>query len=193
MDFLIDQIEDLSTAYPPHMLNEFKLTPSDVKSYLHRLAKHVTSVIDIYKSIRYVELYDISPDISTNMSLYSDVLNHDYSKFFIEDLIGQVWINKHYQENLEYPSDTIKQLADDAWTHHFSLENHHPQYWSINGGVDKMPDYAIVHMLCDWEAMSRELGGSTKDFLKKQMDTNKLFSGFTQDQILLMEKLSNIF
>lgn len=48
-------------------------------------------------------------------------------------------------------------------------------------------------MFCDWEAMSKELGGSTKEWFKKQVDTNQLFSSFTQDQIDFMEKLSNIF
>lgn len=192
MNFLIIQIEDLSTAYPPYLLSDYKLSQDDIKSYLQRLSNHVTSVIKIYKSIRYVELYDISPDLSGNMSLYSDVLSHDYSKFFIENLIGQVWINKHYQEKIDYPPE-IKKIAEEAWVHHYSLENHHPEYWSINGGVDKMPDYAIVHMFCDWEAMSKELGGSTKEWFKKQVDTNQLFSSFTQDQIDFMEKLSNIF
>ena len=101
--------------------------------------------------------------------VYQDVQHHDESKYTDEEFDGyrEKWFptreeKDRYDKDLEYAKE-VDANADDAWKHHYRYNDHHPRHWcSIDDSdniVDKrdMSIVAILHMLCDWEAMSMYL------------------------------------
>lgn len=56
----------------------------------------------------------------------------------------------------------VKDDFDLAWTHHYSVNPHHPEFWIRPSGVEPMPKIFIAEMLCDWAAMSMQFHSSTE-------------------------------
>ena len=121
-----------------------------------------------------------------------DFEQHDHTKFS-EELVDQyVLIDNSYRKDLYPPVEYSKALADASFKH-IKREPHHPEYWddtvaaNENVGRDS-PDVArtvdaydmtvpaIAEMVCDWCAMSAELGGNPADWAVKNIGTRWLFT-----------------
>lgn len=71
---------------------------------------------------------------------------HDVSKFY-----GVEW--KYLHAGNDIPKDQL----DFAIEQHVHTNSHHPEYW---GGINNMPEIAIIEMVCDWYARAQEFGTS---------------------------------
>jgi len=110
--------------------------------------------------------------------LKQDVQNHDNSKMSNAEF--DAYRRKYYPTTLESRETdefVLKQMddeAEEAWFHHYTNNDHHPAYWThvdTDGSISREAfkpidmDYkAILHMICDWEAMSMKFGGNTIDW-----------------------------
>lgn len=83
---------------------------------------------------------------------------HDASKFEPEEKAAYIWLTEHHRQwgegvRWEYPAG-IEPLVEEAITHHYSVNDHHPEH---HADLGRMPDLAVVEMVCDWTAMAQEL------------------------------------
>jgi hypothetical protein len=104
------------------------------------------------------------------------IMHHDDSKFTDEEFYPyRAHWNPTTRESYLYNNDeNYHKEADEAYEaathHHITTNKHHPDYWCANGeditgelGAPREMDIiSIIEMICDWEAMSMEKGGSTK-------------------------------
>lgn len=109
----------------------------------------------------------------TLINLEPEIKSHDMSKFSDEEF-------EPYRRNF-YPTDEEKSVEDnevletvnknfaEAWKHHYMFNDHHPEHWKhfLEDGqasekeleiASPMPLSAILHMICDWTAMSYAKG-----------------------------------
>ena len=88
--------------------------------------------------------------------------NHDMSKYFKEEFEGyRQWF---------YPADGEKKNREEfeiAWEHHYTFNDHHPEFWSLSGEPKPMSEAAIAEMFCDWLAMSIKFGTSLTEWYKE--------------------------
>lgn len=67
--------------------------------------------------------------------------------------------------------DKIKKDFDDAWKHHYTNNQHHPEFWSLSiHSSDSTLLYLpmsleyVVEMVCDWIAVSMSLHTKITDW-----------------------------
>lgn len=125
--------------------------------------------------------------------LSQEIINHDNSKFSNEefDFYRKKFYPTNREKKLSVSGEAIKQF-DIAWRHHYLNNSHHPQYWKwVQDGSNKntpnftnkilniatpMDMVSILHMICDWEAMSIKFNTTTMDWYnsndsKKERDS----------------------
>lgn len=84
---------------------------------------------------------------------------HDASKFEPAEKAAYIWLTEHHRQwgngnrDWNYP-EGIQAQVDQAIVHHYSLNDHHPEY---HQNLGEMPDLAVIEMVCDWTAMAQEL------------------------------------
>jgi len=161
--------------------------------------EHITSEMRKYflkRTKKHIEFYDEMHDLMYEHNLinkkeYREMsFNHDASKFSKEEkepYILLTWKYKMQQEGnkYDYPSEQIKKAVKKATFHHVKNNPHHVEYWdkTVKIGNDKpvdatkMPRINLLEMVCDWFAMTRELGGNTyrwaSDFVNKHEFTHE--------------------
>jgi len=94
------------------------------------------------------------------------IAEHDKSKFSDEEFYPyRVKFypteaeKKRMEEDIEY-LNKVKNDFEEAWKHHYMFNDHHTKHWlipehdNIPAHYTDMPYDAIIHMICDWCAMS---------------------------------------
>jgi len=138
--------------------------------------------------------------------LLKNVELHDASKFVEPELspyIELTWQKKHKSEVSKETEEGITQ----ATLHHIKNNPHHPEYWledktkanlsSTNRDesievvdASNMPCIDLAEMVCDWVAMSWELGTNTpRQWFNKVKDVRWHFSERQEDLIDRMLKV----
>lgn len=127
--------------------------------------------------------------------------SHDESKYEDEEFYG--YRNKYYmtdKEQKKYDNDRayskeVDENYEKAWEHHYKNNQHHPDYWlwvdydptgndsTVKGRyihretprseAIEMPLYAVLEMLCDWEAMSMKFNNKLSDWYANNADDEK--------------------
>lgn len=150
------------------------------------------------------------------------VNSHDSTKYIDEEFEGYRAYHfptkkeSHRMEADSFYKALVESNYNLAWFHHFTLNDHHPNFWKWVDIIDiKVPDVsaakegelapiktekqrvvlktprevanpmkpiAILHMICDWEAMSIKFGGTTPDwYIHKAHDERKAFHPKTRN------------
>ena len=120
------------------------LEDSYIEDFYNRTNQHIKYV----KEFGY-KLLKLFPDLEKT-SFVDDIEVHDKSKFSLAEEEGYKWINAHYNFDLPYPNKEIENLAENAWTHHKMLNDHHPEFYK---DINEMKIENIAHMVSDWKAM----------------------------------------
>ena len=96
----------------------------------------------------------------------------------MEELIGRVEVHDQSKfSNEEFPAyqryfyPAAGESQDDlgfaeAWAHHYTVNDHHPEHWVVNNIPQPMSKTAIAEMLLDWEAMSYNFGGNPRQYFR---------------------------
>lgn len=152
----------MEPGFNPKIFAQMKLI-GPVSDFEKRTKKHISLVMK-YGNIlsQYLESKN---EKDRALKLLKDVSVHDASKFTEDEKKGYIWINAHYNLGYDYPNKNIRKMADDAWKHHKSINNHHPEFWS---NCNDMPRYVIAHMVADWKGMEsiNEKSMKIKEFWK---------------------------
>jgi hypothetical protein len=87
---------------------------------------------------------------------------HDWSKFSPTEIRG--YGLKFFKGSPL--TDAEEELWQKAWKHHWSKNDHHPEYWQIqkmdalkNGTCEVMTPIAVAEMCADWLGASRAYNG----------------------------------
>ena len=93
------------------------------------------------------------------------IAEHDISKYASEEFDA-------YRNNF-FPKEGEEKDAfafQKAWHHHYSVNDHHWQYWVKNGKAEEMDRIALAEMILDWEAMSFKFKSNPVDWYQKNKD-----------------------
>lgn len=117
------------------------------------------------------------------VGLFWHGITHDISKLLPSEFIG-------YSENFFSDKFELRRIAEElpfgalsedkfkkAWLLHQHRNKHHWDYWvNSDGKPIPMPLKNVRQMVCDWKAMSQQLGGTALEFYHtpKKRDGMKL-------------------
>lgn len=177
--------------------------------YMDYIEEHRNNVKKAYEFISEKIIQNCSDNIilTTIDSLKEEIESHDESKYSSEEF--DAYRRKFFPtslEQLQEDENKLKEMEEEfekAWLHHFSNNDHHPKFWCYvkkeDGkyvlSKDKLEPLdmnlsSILHMICDWEAMSIKFNGYTIDwYIHKATDERKCMSTNT---IRTVEKLLRI-
>ena len=180
------------------------------KEYLAYIDNHITNVKTAFNilfkkpfnEIDAQELQISIEDLNKARNKVKDSLDkHDISKYSDEEF--DAYRLKYFMtksEQNKYSNDFgYKEIVDEnynkAWHHHFIENDHHPEHWKWVDLVEnryvirdvarseavEMPLYAILHMLCDWEAMSIKFKNKVSEwYTTSAEDEQKAFNPNTK-------------
>ncbi len=150
------------------------------EKYYDRVLLHKKFVIDAYMNLIENPASGLTVE-EKPVQQYAEILKpiiyaHDSTK--LEDEEFYPYRAKHNPTSREtylYNNDEdyrqkVDELFNAATLHHLKHNSHHPEFWCFIDGTDElgvprdMDIVSILHMLCDWQAMSYELGGSVKSY-----------------------------
>lgn len=114
--------------------------------------------------------YTVDPSKQSELTyaiwnLHNNIIgSHDGSKY--SDYEFEAYRKNFYPIDDEEKEEN-KEAFDEAWKHHYTVNNHHPEHW-INelGNLEKMSVEAVLEMICDLSAMSLKFGGNPFDYFK---------------------------
>lgn len=191
------------SLFHPEIENEERLKKE--KEYLEYINEHVHNVQITYVKLMRpllgkVNICDTVSDDDLYLAIEElkvKVAVHDASKYGDDEFDG--YRAKYHPTAAEIAADDVyHQLVNEryekCWEHHYKNNDHHPQYWydfETKTPQDMSLD-AILHMICDWEAMSMKFGGSTlKWWEEEKSDKEKYLTGKTLQ--ILEDLLYNVF
>lgn len=142
----------------------------DYKTYVEEHKERVTQ-FSSWLQKECPELFE-----NVDIDVFNDLIaEHDESKFSEEEF--EPYAQKWFGDGKKTPE------YEKAWEHHWSNNEHHPEYWD---GED-MPYIYILEMICDWGSFSIASGDMKElsDFYynKAKADPEKNLSDATQEII----------
>lgn len=165
-----------------------------IQFYKERTNKHIARVANNLKIMA-----DALPDLKDELLKRAKV--HDADKLSKELYIPYVWITWMYHmkdlgKSFQYP-EGVEEMTRDATKKHVLADDHHVEYWAGEAPISKdrdkadkpidaskMPDEAVVEMVCDWVAMSEEKKTNTaREWFMKQKDVRWKFTSHQEDLI----------
>lgn len=147
------------------------------QEYLDYIKEHINNVKLVYEELfgsgRVIKLPEGISSVDFKNAVHAagiEIAFHDSSKFS-EDEFDAYRRHFHRTDEEILMDDTNPASAQEvesnfqkAWEHHYMNNNHHPQWWCYHDAsgvrtaerVDPNPMSldAIIHMICDWSAMS---------------------------------------
>ena len=141
-----------------------------------RTKEHIDRAIDAAKEI--VEAGKFGKE------LIERTKKHDASKYGDEERVPYIWITDYYKhvnkgEDYTYPPG-IEEKTKAASGNHIKKNRHHPE---AHDSPKDMTNLDIAEMICDWESMSREKGGSTKEWADDNVGKKWKFTDKQKDLI----------
>lgn len=165
-------------------------TETMISNFYDRTNHHIGLVA---KNLNYIASYYRSKGEDWAYSLAEALIKrastHDASKFSEPEYYPYIWITEFHRcknSNIEfsYPPG-VKKLADEASLHHILNNSHHPEFHDHGGEFISMGILDTIEMVCDWTAMSEELGqgNSARNWADKNVGKKWNFCDFTTDLI----------
>lgn len=162
------------------------------KNYQERTEHHIKNVYKVFDALfddeRFSEYFEDMGLYKENLWL-SQIMNHDKSKFGIEEMLGYILMTEKYNRKVGYKfSKEDDEIMTKAWDHHKSVNRHHPEFFEDKLHTMKYED--LLEMCCDWGAMSLEFGDSVVKFKEEKAyprynftDNQKTFIDFVCNEI----------
>lgn len=167
------------------------------KEYMDYIAEHRRNVYTAFQNLfpRIPRSFVVNGQCIDDIidSLQVDIGQHDKSKY--SDAEFDAYRRKFYPTSIESKEtdEAILKAVDEnfekAWENHYMTNDHHPKYWCYwnankNFEPKDMNLKAIIHMVCDWEAMSIKFKGKTIDWwLHKSQDERKCMTKNTLNKV----------
>ena len=134
------------------------------KDYVEYVGKHIANVRKAYDNREFQLSTALNLTEKERLELKDRILIHDKSKYSEEEFEGyRQWF---------FPSIgqvKNKEEFDKAWVHHYTVNDHHPEYWNKKD----MSNVSIAEMILDWEAMSINFGGNPLEYFEKNKENKQ--------------------
>lgn len=147
--------------------------------YHQSLVRHNLLIMEGYLNLRKEQLVSMAD-------------HHDISKYANPERIGYIWMNWMFycKKNNIYFHETkaIKDIVRHSHLHHIKHNSHHPE---SHLATEDMTSLNLVEMVCDWTAMSQELGinqGSCIEWARENIDKKWNFSNNKKELIFAIIK-----
>ena len=132
----------------------------EYRMYIHTHQSNVIKAADLYGSqiCNYL-------NIDKRLLTHQRARIHDMSKFSENEFDG-------YRQYF-YPNDgetKNKELFDKAWECHYKRNDHHWEFWVIDGKPTEMSKIALAEMICDWIAMSMVFGNTALSYYEENKE-----------------------
>ncbi len=167
-------------------------TLSKEQEYFAYINEHKNNVLKAYENLFKANsnFFEISgnTDILEAMGLLETnhlLEQHDDTKYSDEEFDAyRVKFYPTKDEAEKYATDeAYKTIADEnfnkAWEHHYTNNDHHPNFWAKKNENEAlvpntdMEMQAIVHMICDWQAMSYKFKSDMWEWFENDADSEK--------------------
>ena len=190
------------TTIPEEKHQEYFAKCEEYTKYVDNHRKNVVrAYLYLFMGKEYPEIgeYD-GKEITKNVwkfawqSIAHDIISHDISKYEDDEFY-------HYRAHY-YPMDGEEQneeAFEEAWKHHYTVNDHHPEHWAdINGNPKNMPLPQVIHMMCDWASFAVSGDGDafvfdkneTVEFWNKEKVTNR--KKYTEEMVSLIDRIIDI-
>ena len=149
----MEEIKLFDISEPKEVQNDINLLKLEKeKEYKNYIDTHITNVKKAFD-----ELYSNNWINSTYNADILDALNtlkniideHDLSKYSDEEFDAY---RRYFYPINEQEKNDAEQDYQDAWKHHYTVNDHHPEHWYIAGKATDMSMRAILEMICDWQS-----------------------------------------
>ena len=158
---------------------DIKLKEKEYEDYIN---EHVNNVKKAYneRKIPISVVLNLSNDEIKDLE--NRIENHDNSKWSDEEFDA-------YRRHFHYISDKEKEESKEdfekAWKHHYTVNDHHPEHYCLDGEPKEIPKVAMAELICDWDAMSRKFGGNPLKWYNDNAARKFVFNDNTKE---LLEK-----
>jgi len=150
-----------------------KFTKKMKDFYYKRTEKHIGLVVKNMEKL--AEKFDLKPK-----EMMDRAKAHDKSKYGGVEFEPYVWLTEFHRckncgEDFKYPKG-VEKYVGRATKHHVEKNRHHPE---SHKDINSMSKLDIIEMVCDWTAMSQELGqngGSARGWADKNVGTKWKFN-----------------
>lgn len=129
------------------------------QEYDSYVKKHINNVKKAFNNRLYAIKNALQLTDEEVEELRNRILKHDESKYSKEEF--EPYRKWFYPETED---EKNKDEFDKAFKHHYTVNDHHPEYWN---GHD-MTKVAIAELICDWESMSINFGGNPLEYFEKE-------------------------
>lgn len=169
------------------------------KEYMNYINEHINNVRKAYQklfidnSAYVINTWDDPDEMKRAIEdAYQFIKVHDFSKFSEEEF--EPYRMKYYptDDDKAIDPEVIVKNYQEAWKHHYKENDHHPLFWCDEQGhpKDDMSLVAILHMLCDWEAMGMKFNTGTYDWYYNSAKEER--DQMTENTKKIVEKLLEI-
>ena len=136
------------------------------REYINYIIEHINNVYNVYETLfedgkRYLPTGITEEEYNNAIeNIKQEVKEHDKSKFGEEEFDAyriNFYPTKKEKEKMDSDIDffnEVKNNFQNAFKHHYTVNDHHPQHFIIDKEITDMPLECIIHMICDWCAMS---------------------------------------
>ena len=160
-----------------------------VRKYEEYIEEHM---VYVWKAYQYISklLGSILKEKNIHKELISNVLNHDNSKYSLEEF-------EPYRKNF-YPihdleKENNKDAFDVAWKHHYMNNKHHWNIWALGAETDEectpMPILYIYEMVIDWVAMGYKFNNTAYDYYNNNRNEIKLHPESRKELETILNKI----
>lgn len=127
--------------------------------HIHRVQNNMVLVVTDFRD--YLSLSD-----ENCRELVYSVMNHDRSKFSLEQFVPCIELTEYYYQRkvlgnteYEYSLERTRKAVDEAWKNHYTVENHHPE--KFKDDIGKWDKLTAIECVCDLQAMAQEFNEGT--------------------------------
>lgn len=140
------------------------------REYIHYIMDHIKNVNLAFQQLffsgnQYIPNGIEEEEYNNSINqLAKEISQHDMSKFNEEEFNPYrvyFYSTDKEKEEMDNDLDYAKEVYDNfmkAWELHYTRNDHHPMFWIVkendNKVIKDMSLSAIIHMICDWCAMS---------------------------------------
>lgn len=158
--------------------DEILLQIEKEEEYKNYIDTHVKNVIRAYEELKqnnYLNTIYNSDIFEAFDELERDkkIINHDASKYSDAEFLAYRvrWFPATDFEKEEAELDEDWEPYYQAWRHHYTYNDHHPEYWiSEDGTIRDMPLSCIIEMICDWMSFDYIGQGSAVEYWDKNKE-----------------------
>ena len=124
--------------------------------------KDLSRIIHSKRGHNEITLEDTMKQVELNVKV------HDKSKYDIEESAPYAAKFFPWKEN-QSDTFTINKQFNVAWTHHYKINKHHPEYWKVHSKSEpfdskEIPNVFFIEMICDWVGVSMVYKSSVYDW-----------------------------